>query len=365
MQSKQLITTSLNLIPDEVIQLILIEAFQNIKEIMTMSLVSHSFLRVLLKTLLAISHNSGYCSREQEVSSTLLNLLKTACQKLNHLRAQIPRPPIILMAGQSGESLVCHSLTITDVDFDFYLEKPLPCDTSQVHTLLISLTDKQYEDERFHRFGRVVKFFQIHKFPNLRALVLNNVNCNNELLECFQEYNLEYFHLRYSSLDDYIDPKIEWQQVYHLDKLVTLPVKELRIDMSTRRESRDVFLKLSPKTRNLILNIDAMGSILKSDFQPLFIEINAKKSKPSIVKLSCNPSSSARVSLLPPKEPSIKEFICLASPEQLSVYSSGNTVWGQGTETLCIHKDLLRDISTTFPNCRSPTYYDPNADVVL
>ena len=114
------------------------------------------------------------------------------------------------MAEQSKEYPVCHSLIITDFDF----EKSLPCDVSQVHTLLFSLTDKHYVEECFNKSSRVVKFFKIHKFPNLSSLILNNVNCNNELLKCFQEYNLEYFHLCYSSLDNYIAVSYTHLDVY-------------------------------------------------------------------------------------------------------------------------------------------------------
>jgi len=382
MQSMQLITTFEQL-PDDVIWEILIKVAHTLKEFIRLSLVSPSFRRVVLKTLSGITCDYGYCSREQEVNPILLSLLMTASQKLN-LRAKIPRPPvrIIMPEEQSEESPVCHSLTITDFEkskslpcdvsqvstkkrlpvchsliiTDVDLEKPLICDASQVHTLLVSLTDKQHEDERFNKFGRVVNFFTINKFPNLRSLVLNNVNCTNELLECLQEYNLEYFHLRYSSLDNYINPKTD-ENGYHLDKLAILSVEELWIDISMRLESRDLTLDLPPNTRDLTLKIDFMGSILDSDFQSPYIDIVATNSKsPLKVHLFCDPLYSGILTLNTPKKPTTTEFICHALPHQF--YLNSTPYWDVEVVKLYIHEYIML-YDTTFPKCLSPKYYNP------
>jgi hypothetical protein len=379
MQSKQLITTFEQL-PYDVIQPILAEAAYSTSD--AIFRVSRLFRRILS----TIFHNCGYYSREQKVmNSIFFKMLKTACQKLDNFRAQTPRPPIGIMAEQSEESPVCHNLTTTDFDFskslpcnvsqvstkkrlpvyhsliitNADLKKSLPCDASQVHTLLFSLTDEQYNDERFNKIARVVKFFTINKFPNLSSLVLNNVYCTNELLECFQEYNLEYFHIRYSSFDSYIDPKSdEWR--CHLVKLATLSVKDLRIDISMRPESRDLILDLPPKTRNLTLKIDVMGFDSQSDHSFILmalIDINATNCKsPLNVQLFCDPLYSGILTLNPPKEPCTKEFICHALPQQFSLTPTPN--WGVEVVKLYIHEyNLLR--RTTFPKCLSPKYYDP------
>jgi len=387
----QLTTTNpfLELFPYDVTREILIKAAHTLKEFIGMSLVSHKFLEVVSKTLSNTTRDCGYCSREQEMNSILLNLLNTASQKHN-LRAKIPRPPIRrITLEESEESPVCHSLTITDFEkskslpcdvsqvstkkrlpichiliiTDVDLEKPLICDASQVHTLLVSLTDKQHEDERFNKFDRVVNFFTINKFPNLRSLVLNNVNCTNELLECLQEYNLDYFHLRYFSWDNYIDPKSNKER-YHLDKLATLSVKDLRIDILIRLESCDLTLYPPPNTRNLTLKIDVMGSIPKSGFQSdhllilmPYIDIVATNSKsPLNVHLFCDPLYFGILTLNTPKEPCTKNFICYALPHQFCLNST--LYWDVEVVKLYMHADSMH--GTTFPKCLSPKYYNPD-----
>jgi len=286
------------------------------------------------------------------MNSILLKMFLTACQKHDNFRDQTPGPPIFLMEKQSEESPVYHSLIITDAD----LEKPLPCDASQIHTLLFSLTDEQYNDDRVKRLNRVVKFFTINKFPNLKCLILNNVNCNDQLLECLQEYNLDYFHLWYSSLDDIYDPECPFS-LYCMDKLATLLILELRIDMSMERKSGSITADLPFTMRNWTLNIDARESILDSDYlQPSF-EFNAKKLElPLNIQMSFDPRFDGGVTLRTPKKPCTKKFICHAFPKRIKIKVSKNTVWGHGAETVCIHKDL--EHGTSFPNCRSPTYYE-------
>jgi hypothetical protein len=365
----QLTTTNpfLELFPYDVTWEILTKAARTLKEFIRLSLVDHSFRKVILKTLSEIFRDCRYCSRE-EMNSVLLSLLNTTCQRLSktasqkpNLRAKIPRPPIrMIMPEQSSEeSPVCHILIITDAD----LKKPLLCDASQVHTLLVGLTDEQDEEERFNKLGRLVNFLTINRFPNLSSLVLNNVKCTNELLECFQKYNLEYLHIRYSSLNNYTDPKsTEWK--YHLDKLATLTVEVLRIDISIGFQYCDFILDLSPTTRNLTLKIDVMkGSIPKSDSQsrdlpilmPL-IDVNATNSKsPLNFQLFCDPLFSGIVTYNPSKEPCTKELICHAFPHQF--YLTPTLKWSHEIVKLYIHEYNLR--GTSFPKCPSPKYYNP------
>jgi len=371
----QLTTTNpfLELFPYDVTWEILTKAARTLKEFIRLSLVDHSFRKVILKTLSEIFRDCRYCSRE-EMNSVLLSLLNTTCQRLSktasqkpNLRAKIPRPPIrMIMPEQSSEEStkkklpVCHILIITEAD----LENPPLCDASQVHILVISLTDEQDKDECFNKLGRLVNFLTINKFPNLSSLVLNSVKCTNELLECFQGYNLEYLHIRYSSLNNYIDPKSpEWR--YHLKKLATLSVINLRIDISIGPASCDLTIYPPDKTGNLTLIIDVMkGSIPESDSQscdlpilmPL-IDINPTNSKsPLNFQLFCDPLFSGVVTYNPSKEGSTKELICHASPNQFFLTPTPN--WDDEVVNLYIH-EYSSLYGTPFPKCPSPKYYDP------
>jgi len=290
------------------------------------------------------------------MDSIFFDTLKTACQKANnHLRAQIPRPPIKIMAEQSEESPVCHSLIIINVG----LKKPLRYDVSQIHTLLFGLTDKQYKEERLNGFARVVKFFTVNKFPNLKSLVLNNVNLNDELLECFQEYNFEYFHLWYFSLCDNTDEKSNSKK--YLKKFKTLSIKEFRIDTSPRLMFPNIEVDIPPKMEKLTLKIDSKGSSPDDDSNTRRILFNAKESKDlSIVQFSCDPSFPGKISVCLPIMRSIKKFICHVMRNQIMFFTKRNSIWGDGVEKLCMHDDLIQDTCTTFPNCYLPT---SNGDV--
>jgi hypothetical protein len=286
-------------IPNEIARKILKKAARNASDEIAIAQVDKSFD----EKLSTISEKSGYYSKGRlEMSSTFFNLLKFARQKAVNLRAQTLRRPTKIMAEeQSCESTnnklpVYHSLIISDVD----LKKSLPFDASQVYTLVFNLTYKQYEKERLNKFARVVKFFTINKFPNLKSLVLNNVNCNNELLECFQEYKLEYFHLRYSSLYEYID-KNSVNSEKHLKKFKTLSVKEFRIDTSSRHTYSNIEFNIPPKMEKLTLYIDPVGSIPNDDANEARILFNAKECENLlIVRLFCDPSFCGRISLCPP-----------------------------------------------------------------
>jgi len=256
---------------------------------------------------------------------------------------------------------IYHSLIITDVD----LEKPLPCDASQVHTLLFSLTDKQCNEECFIEFARVVKFFTINKFPNLKSLVLNNVYLNDELLECFQKYKFEYFHLWYFSFCDKID-KISVKYKKHLKKFKTLSIKELRIDVSLRLMFPNIQVEIPSNMKILILRIDSKGSSPNDDSNRGSILFNAKETKCLlIVRFFCDPSFRGRISYCPPIVACNKEFICHVLRNQMTFHARVDSIWGHNVVKLCMDENLLEDTSTTFPECsfcvvtisHSSTYY--------
>jgi len=247
-------TPFFNQLPPEITLKILKKAARSGFDEIAISQVSHSFKEKL--PAIPPPHVCGYYAREQKVvtGSIFFDKLKFACQKVDNRRAHHPQPPRITMSKWAENLPVCESLIITDVD----LEVPLRCDVSKVHTLLFGITDKQYEHELFHKFSRVVKFFTINKFPSLKSLVLNNVNLTDELLKCFQEYNLEFFHLWYFSLGP------NWDENYvnlktHLKEFKTLSVKEFRIDTSVKFAFPSMRIEI-PQLEILILNVNSLGS---------------------------------------------------------------------------------------------------------
>jgi hypothetical protein len=393
MQSNQLITTFEQL-PYDVILLILAVFIDSISNITNMSLVSRSFRGVSWDALLAVSHNCGYYSSGRWMSSTFFNLVKIACQKLGNLRAQTPRPPIEIIPELSEKSPVCDNLTITDFDFEkslpcdvsqvftkkrlpvyhsliiseVDLDKPLPFDVSQVHTLLFNLTYKQYEEERLNKFARVVKFFTINKFPSLKCLILNNVNCNNDLLKCFQEHKFEYFYLRYSSVYECIDKNsVNYEK--HLKNFKTLSVKVFRMDTSSRHEYRNIEFSMPPTTEDSALHIDPVGSIPNDDPSEERILFNAKESKPSIVRLLCDPSTfRGRISFIPPLEACIEEFDCPVKRNHMLFHAMMDSIWGHNVVKLRMYSSVMEYTFTTFPKYTHkyfmgmPSYIVPDTD---
>jgi len=357
-------------LPNEITQKILKKAARSASDEIAIAQVSPSFDEALA----TISEECGYYSRGRlGMSSTFFKLLKLARQKIaKHLRAKTLRPPKKNMIEQSCEPTnnklpVYHSLIISDADLD----KPFPCDASQVRTLLFNLTYKQYDEERLNKFARVVKFFTINKFPNLKSLVLNNVNCNNDLLKCFQEYKLDYFYLRYSSLYEYIDKNsVNYEK--HLKNFKTLSVQEFQMDTSSRHIYRNIKLDIPPEMKILTLYIDPVGSSPNDDPNEASILFDAKESENLlIVRLLCDPSFRGRISFCPPLGACIEEFDCPVQRDQIRFFVMMDSIWGHNVVKLRIYSYVMEDTCTTFPKyiheyfTGMPSYIVPDTDADL
>jgi hypothetical protein len=314
------------------------------------------------------------------MNSIFFEMLKNACQKHNNLRDQTPQPPTLITPQQFEASPVCPSPTIPDIDLEtslscnvsqvstkkkppvyhslilanINLDKPLPFNVSKVHTLLLSLTDEQYEYECFNKSARLVKFFTINKFPELSSLVLHKVNCNNEVLKCFQEHKFEYFHLWYSSLYDNTNIESSFHD-YRLDMFKTVTIKELEIVTSMGLNSCNTIIELPHDLRRFTLKAEAR-ELPKMDFRIRRMRFNAKKSNSIlIVELSCDLSFIGTIIFSPPIEPCVEELICHASPDQLYFYGIGRSHrWGHGVVKFTLSGGV-RLFGTTFPKCLPTT----------
>jgi len=346
-------TSFFDQLPNEIISPIIEMAARSGLDEIAISQVSHSFKEKL--PAIPPPHVCGYYAREQKVvmGSIFFDKLKFACQKVDNRRAHHPQPPRITMSKWAETLPVCESLIITDVD----LEVPLRCDVSKVHTLLFGLTDKQYKYELFNKFSRVVKFFTINKFPSLKCLVLNNVNLTDELLKCFQEYNLEFFYVWYFSLNNNFDEKYVNLKT-HLKEFKTLSVKEFRIDTSVKFMFPSIRIEI-PQLEILILNINPLGSNPYENTKgEITFDASMSEDLP-IVKIDCCNSFDGTATIIPPimRGGVVKEVAIHAFPRQIIFRAGTNSSWqwGHRVVKLCMPLNMIEDTGTTFPNCRVHT----------
>jgi len=346
-------------LPNEITRKILKKAARSASDERAISQVNHSFN----EKLPTIKHISGSYSRWQGMHYSIFfnHVLKFACQRVDNLQARHPQLPIRIMAEQSGESTnnklpVCDSLIVTDVR----LEELLRCDVSKIHTLVFGLTDRQYKYELTSKFAGVVQFFTINKFPSLKSLVLNNVNLTDELLKCFQEYNLEFFHLWYYSVYNNFDEKYDGFENY-LKNFETLSVKEFRIDTSVNLMFPSMNVVIPPTMEKLTLNINPVMHNPYGNNKGK-ITFNAEKSdKLEIFQFYCHHSFIGTLGFRPCLAAGqLKKFAADAKPNQMKILRNEmnpNFRWGLGVVKLCMHPDIISHISIPFPKCRVPTSY--------
>jgi len=313
-----------------------------------------------------IFHISGCYSRDQgEMDSTFFNVLKFACQKVDDPRAHHPQQPI-MMSKDSVKPPVVKSLIVRDVDLEKFvrrrddvdLEKFVRCDISEIHTLVFSLTNRQYKYECATDFARVVYFFTLNKFPSLKCLVLNNVYLTDKLILCLQQYKLKFLHLWYFSWENSFDNDSTVSFETDLKKFQTLSVEEFRIDTSEVFTFHGFKVKLSRRQmKRFILNI--LGSNSYNIKGKIIIDAEDSYSL-EILQVYCDPSFAEIIEIIPPTTDGVlQKFACHATRKQIK-FRGGEMDgwrWGNFVVELCIDPAMIDYTGTTFPRCRVLTSY--------
>jgi len=354
-------TSFFDQLPNELKMIILEMAAGSASAEIAIPQVDKSFKKIL-STIPIIPQITGYYSRNQEkMDPTFFNVIESACQKVDNLHAHHPSQPI-MMSKDSVKPPVSEIMIFRDIDLEKFvrrrddvdLEKFVRCDISKVHTVLFSLTDRQFNYECTTDFARVVYSFTLNKFPSLKCLVLNNVYLTDKLLKCLQQYNLKFLHLWYFSWHNNFDKNFAVSFESHLENFQTLAVVEFQMDLSVRFMFSGFKVKLPPRTmKSVIINIlgecnlyNIKGNILFDAFDSSSLEI---------FQVYCDPSFPEAVGFIPPMKPTIKKFAWHAKLDQMMFHGIGGSPnWGDGVVELCMNYDI-RYTGTTFPNCRVHT----------